>query len=356
MLSSQLLDSLRSKKFYRFTGSPEHWLTAIQNYTWGLKLDLLKRWQRIEVGDVFLMHSTRKSRYKSAKSAIIGLGIIGPGFRQKDVFLWQDEFEQNENTYRLLVPFSEIYLFSSVENIDEWNFNNIQLTKSLIEKLLSNSVPLPKGFPQMGSFSEVQDEVAMQVLKRGLPEFLRESPFSIDSYREAVTPLLKIKNSSESMRYIPTLKHLTLSDSQERRLEKKYSNYERDNELLERANNVHRRIIDNAIGILNASGYDTLSNMHADLVAENESSILLLEAKSIPDGRFRSQARTAIGQLFQYEFFDIKDYQQKNDTAKPVQKILLIPDDPCDNDYINFLSKISIQSRIADKSKFFILE
>lgn len=64
-ISGEIFYKLKTKQFYRFSGSPERWLAAIQNYTWGLKMDLLDRWQKIEVGDIFLMHSIQRSHYRN---------------------------------------------------------------------------------------------------------------------------------------------------------------------------------------------------------------------------------------------------------------------------------------------------
>jgi hypothetical protein len=129
-----------------------------------------------------------------------------------------------------------------------------------------------------------------------------------------------------------------------RDVEIKSTLYERDNELLERAFATHQQLIDQAIKFYRSTGYDTFSNLHADLVAENEKEILLFEAKSAGEGKFRTQARNAIGQLYQYEYFDISDHQRSNETTKPVSKRLLIPDDPGDGQYLGFLEAIDIST------------
>ena len=50
--------SLNAKQFFRFTGPPENWLTAIKFMTWGLIRDYEERWKKIQPGDVFFIHST----------------------------------------------------------------------------------------------------------------------------------------------------------------------------------------------------------------------------------------------------------------------------------------------------------
>ena len=111
--------SLLKRNFFRFTGPPENWLTAIKFMTWGLEKKYESRWSEIQPGDVFFMHSTSTgSKFKNAKSSIIGLGVIGSNFTIKDSYLWIKEYGEKTNIWPLLVPFSEIYLLSDLPNSD----------------------------------------------------------------------------------------------------------------------------------------------------------------------------------------------------------------------------------------------
>ena len=345
MISLAMLEDLKGKQFFRFTGTPEHWLTAIKFKTWGLKENLLSSWQKIEVGDVFLMHSTAKSNYKGAKSSIIGVGVVGPGLRQKTDYLWEEEFEKRENIYPWLVPFSEIYLFSEELNLDGWEPTRADFTQELIGKLVKDARPLPARFPAMGSMSSVNENQALSILHGGLPPTLIESEMDVELYDSTPTKLIKLESAKQGLRYIPTLKYLEPGRTA-RTYSKSTSTFERNNELLERAESEHQRIIDEAIPILKSHGYDILGNLHIDLAAENEKEILLFEAKSIPKNGFRTQARRAIGQLYQYEYFDINEYQKKNLINKAVSKRLLIPFDPIDSEYLQFLKWANVTPAI----------
>lgn len=53
--------SLNAEGFFRFTGPPEHWLTAVKYMTWGVEEKYKNRWQEMQAGDVFFIHSTAKS-------------------------------------------------------------------------------------------------------------------------------------------------------------------------------------------------------------------------------------------------------------------------------------------------------
>ena len=106
--------ALQAKSFFRFTGPPEHWLTAIKYMTWGLEESLKDRWARIRPGDIFFIHSTQTSAFRNARSGIIGLGVVGPGFSEKQNPLWFYETVHSVNRWPLLVPLSEVYLFSEI--------------------------------------------------------------------------------------------------------------------------------------------------------------------------------------------------------------------------------------------------
>src|SRR3989338_597551 len=179
---------LKTKALYRFTGPPEHWLTAIKFMTWGLEMDLENRWKQIKPGDIFFIHSTANSYFKNAKSGIIGLGVIGPDFSIKKNPLWLYETINNINRWPLLVPLSEIYLFSPLPLPDDWNNpskQNIESTKYLIGTLLKNSIPLSQisGFPQMGSFSSVKPEVASQILNDRRPLYQYTSKEDFEEFK-----------------------------------------------------------------------------------------------------------------------------------------------------------------------------
>jgi hypothetical protein len=352
MIPNEQIEALRGKQFYKFTGPPENWLTAIKFKTWGINENSLGMWQKIQVGDIFLMHSTGDSEYKQvARSRIIGIGIIGPGFKQKTEYLWPDEFREGRNKYPLMVPFAEIYLFSALD-IDTWNESSVESTVRSINILLNEARPLPQRFPVRGSIARVDTDAALSILQQGVPENLIEGSVDDISLRTTHTPLQRIRSSRQGLRFTPTLKYLQPKKMAE--FEKKISTFERNNESLERALKSHQDVIDRAIAVLEKE-YDILGNLHVDLAAENEREILLFEAKSIPEKYFRAQARRGFGQLYQYEYFDIKEHQLKNDTKKPIKKILLIPHDPGDSDYVEFLKWGNVETVVPTASRLITL-
>ena len=117
--------ALNQKQFYRFTGPPEHWLTAIKYFTWGLEDTEKNRksWQKLQTGDVFFIHSSagESSAFpKVAKSGIVGIGVVGFDFSIKNNYLWHHELKHNVNRWPLLIPLTELYLFSELPDPATW--------------------------------------------------------------------------------------------------------------------------------------------------------------------------------------------------------------------------------------------
>lgn len=66
-------ETLKNRGLFRFTGPPEHWLTAVKFMTWGLEEKHRTKWAKLQPGDVFFIHSTgpQTSFFSNAKSGIL---------------------------------------------------------------------------------------------------------------------------------------------------------------------------------------------------------------------------------------------------------------------------------------------
>lgn len=357
MIFSDITSSLKLKKFYRFTGPPENWLTAIKFMTWGLEEKHRNKWENIQPGDIFFIHSTGKSSslFKNAKSGIIGLGVVGSEFTVKDDFLWTEEFKIKINKWPLLIPLSEIYLFSDLPNLDTWqspNITNTEETKSLIDKLLSDYIPLSevKGFPPMGSFSSVSDEVAQKILYSNRPLYVFEGDQKISTPGLDRINFTPIKNATDVFRYAETLKLFDFINK--KIVDTKKKTYFKDTELLAKAEIIHATILQQLIDYFKNKGYTTLSNRHVDLYAHNENNSVLIEVKSIENKNFRSQARKGVIQLLEYDYFEVAKYIKDNNCKFSNRFNILVPSSvPKDTNYISFINKLDIGLAVIDNGK-----
>ncbi len=349
---------LNQKQFFRFTGPPEHWLTAFKYMTWGLEEHLKERWKKIETGDIFFIHSTgaQNSVFKNAVSGIIGIGVVGFDFSIKDNYLWHYEIANKINRWPLLVPLTEVYLFGELPDPSTWESPtpvNDFSTIPLIDKLTKNIVPIReiKGFPQMGSFSSVSFDVAKQILFQKRPLFL----YSGHSLRGPVievkpSDLFEVHNATETLRHAASLRFLKEISS--RLIVRPYSLAVRHNDILARAESSHHFIIEELINIFRKKGYSTFSNEFVDLVADNEDRSFLFEAKSTENRNFRVQARKGIVQLYEYDYFEINKYkQEKGIDFKDKYRILALSREPTDKKYVKFINSLDLGvAVVGDKS------
>lgn len=351
-MTLDITPSLYAKGFFRFTGPPEHWLTAIKFMTWGLEEKYKDRWERIQPGDIFFIHSTKDSNFDNAKSGIIGLGVVGSNFSIKNNLLWLREQQEQSNIWPLLVPLSEIYIFSPLPDKDTWENpdpSNVTETSKLIDLLLKNLIPISsiKGFPWMGSFSSVSQDVAKQIIsdKRSLYEF--ESSEQGNIVTSKPTKFEPIKSASEALRYSETLE---VFDSVKARVVRETTgHYTKDNELLARAEDVHSTILQNLIDIFKSKGYETLSNKFVDLFAHNEDRSFLFDVKSTENRNFRSQARKGLVQLFEYDYFDVNRYTTENNLKfSDKYKIIVPSQNPEDRGYISFINFMKVGVATVD--------
>lgn len=340
---------LETKQFFRFTGPPEHWLTAIKYWTWGLEGHLRDRWGKIQTGDVFFIHSTgpNSSAFPNAQSGIIGIGVVGFDFSIKNNYLWHYEIKHNINRWPLLIPLTEIYLFSELPDPGTWESPspiNDKSTILLIDKLVRNCIPVSriKGFPIMGSFSKVSMDVAKQILfsKRPLYVYSGHSTRGIIK-EDRPSDLIEAHNATETLRYAASLRFI--SEIKKRMIIKPYSLVYRDNDILARADTTHHTIVEELINIFRDKGYTTLSNEFVDLFAHNEDRSFLFEVKSTENKNFRVQARKGIVQLIEYDYFEINKFKkEKNIDFKDQYKILVPSKEPKDKKYVEFINSLDL--------------
>ena len=100
--------------------------------------------------------------------------------RNKENPLWVQEIQSKQNIWPLLVPFSEIYIFSEMPDVSTWEapgLSNRQETEKLIHCLLKDAVPLASfstKFPVMGSWSSVRTQHVDALFDKAKPVLYNE--------------------------------------------------------------------------------------------------------------------------------------------------------------------------------------
>ena len=257
--------ALFNRNFFRFTGPPENWLTAIKFMTWGLERKYLDLWKRIRQGDVFLMHSTANSLYvKRPVSSIVGVGVVGGQFKIDENVLWIQEIKNQSSQWPLRVPFSEVYLSNvNMPTAEGWlapGMGADEKIPGLIVTLLQDAVPLRtftgRPFPAMGSWSRVGNDHVEKFFSFGAL-ILYDEFYSEQMVKDESDDFEQIKVADDSIRIVPSLRFLEGSMVKARKIEKPFSRFERDNTILERAEENHQLLLDLAIGFLKKRGFDT---------------------------------------------------------------------------------------------------
>ncbi len=342
-----LQDYIGKKQFYKFTGPPENWITAIKYMTWGLERKYFSTWVNIMPGDIFLMHSmSTNTRLQNVTSAVIGFGVVGNEVkREKEEFLWIEEREKHINKWPLLVPFSEIYLFNQFplpQSLPDVTSSNLGQINQLAVRLLLNSVPLSyiPGFPVMGSFSSVKDKIVRQIFNYPNKIFVIGS---LQDQNKIYTPspFLEFEKKEDIFRYGTSLS--ILKDVRKKVMNKTESIFVRDNTLLERANKEHQETLEKLRSLFKDRGYELYFNKHVDLFATNRQRSYLFEVKSQKDTNFLSQSRKGIVQLFESEYFEIKKfYSEKKLPELQTFKNLAFSRKPRDHHYIDFINSLRL--------------
>lgn len=335
---------LSERQLYKFTGPPENWLTAIKFMTWGLEEKYLARWQEIEPGDIFLMHSTSThTLVKGAPSSVIGFGVVSSEFSKKDSPLWLREIDERKNIWPLLVPFSEIYLFSELrpqEALKTPTGSNDNLIVQEAKELLANASRLPEGFPQMGSISSVRPEIIAKIFKEAGRFYLYSGKESISESYYKPTKLRKIEDPKDISRKPVTLSNLDEVKKKTIKLGK--ATYSKDLLTMERAEAGHHETLSFLFELLKSQGYETFYNRHVDLFAVKGNVSFLFEVKSLANKNFKAQARKGIVQLFEYEYFEIQEFLSERKLETATNKTLIFSQKPPDMNYINFINSLKM--------------
>lgn len=133
--------------------------------------------------------------------------------------------------------------------------------------------------------------------------------------------------------------------------------YEVDNTKRERALQIHQDLILYIIENFKGKNFEGKENKHVDLsyFSPIKNKVLLFEMKSASNEKTaRMQARQAVGQLLEYEYYDIKNmFPIKEDTH--IVKVLVMNTLPSE-DYIKYLNNLKIYTIQVKGDKVILAE
>ncbi|WP_135663536.1 hypothetical protein [Halorhabdus rudnickae] len=329
--------------FRKLTGPIEHWVTTYHTEYWGFRPDKKEAWEEIEEGEIFLFHASASrlldvppSQVRDVGKGVIGLGKVGAK-STKDEPAWWEEVHYN-GEYPYLVHFSEIHWFGDTTEIRDTPVKQ-KSKEEMVEDI--------KGLDQSKiSFGEMDERANYRIPAQG-------SPTNI-SQPEKLFPLLLERIQGVAPEKHDTDESSTQADRDSERTSKIRSR-KRDRDLEPDSSTTstvtyessidetmsgwmeHEHSLDTFEDELLNAGFETGETKYSDILASDNTHIVLAEAKSIHDGNQEDQIRKALGQLEEYSYFEVHSIPKRK--QKELTKCLVLTSEPSE-EYAQFLQHL----------------
>lgn len=318
-----VLAVLKQKDFRKFTGPPEHWLTTFNTKFWGLESKYRKKWDKdIDVGDAFVFHSTGieyLDQRARLPTGVIGVGIVG-GRTTKSTKEWIGEIRE-KNDWPLLVHFSEIWWFGDAKGIvDEPMRTKLERGEPYIvedlRRLTQNCVTFEEmrqngcAIPAQGSMQNISDARRGKLVDL-IADRLDEAVVGASPVEQERQEVFEVKSEKDIARQIAkwtkNLRDVNLKETPEEAVEREQRlvSYFSNLEAQERASSAHSKTMLVLAKYLTDHGTVPKTSV-IDLLAERGGRVFIFEVKSIRTENFRHQTRMAVGQLVDYEYFQVR--------------------------------------------------
>jgi len=334
-------DEFRRKGFRKLTGPIEHWVTTFHTGYWGFRPDKKGAWEEIEEGEIFLFHASGSEfldapnkRVRDAGKGVIGIGRVG-ATSVKDEPAWWEEVHDDGN-YPYLVHFSEIHWFGDTDSIRDAPVRQKSVDEMVddIHALNENEI----------TFGEMSERTGYRIPAQGSPGNIK--------HPEKLFPLLLERlhgvepdelNTPESERETERSSGRGASSVRSRDRDRDLDSGGHSSGTVSYESSIdetmsgwmdHEHALDTFEDELIDAGFNSGETDYSDLLAWRNTNLVLAEAKSIHDSNERSQIRKALGQLYEYGYFDVE--QDAERIKKDLTRCLVLTEEPSDG-YREFL-------------------
>lgn len=333
--------AFRESGFRKLTGPIEHWLTTFHTNYWGFRSDKREAWEDIEEGEIFLFHASSSKfldvapkRVKDAGRGVIGIGRVGATSVKSEPAWWEEIHHQGEYPY--LVHFSEIHWFGDTDEI-----RDVPVSEKSVEEMVRDVHALGEN---KITFGEMDERAGYRIPAQGSPGNVK--------YPEKLFPLLVERIHDVELDGGTTG---TTADEESMRAAAAVRTRDRDRNLEASGHDdgvvVHESSINQTMegwighehsldvfeDELIDAGFETGETEHSDILAWRDSNAVLGEAKSIHESNEREQIRTALGQLYEYSYFDVEQSTERD--WETLTKCLLLTREPS-TEYRPFLEHL----------------
>ena len=363
-------DSLSQHEIKKLTGPIEHWLTTFNSNYWGLTIKHREKWKEINPGDIFVFHATKPVYIKKLtdlKSGIIGIGVVASKTEKKEA-VWLGEINGLGNHWPHLIHFSEIYWFGDVNKIknkpvSEKSENDIlKEVQSLSKNVVTFDEMRVKcngyAIPAMGSISGIKkQELIIPLIKERVHNLNYEHlkiNRDIEDFFDGIG--YEYKDDSDVTRKNSTILNFNfdeLKSNEDNEAENSMTTHTINRIAIERANIEHSNTLVLLKRYIEKKGLKPYYTTHIDLYIANNDNLLLFEAKSITSRNELKQIRQALGQIFEYEYYDIKKNLMKNElkSISKIFKCLIFNKKPKSIDYLKSLQESNIHTYWVEEEK-----
>lgn len=276
----------------------------------------------------------------------------------EDSELWN--WEKDDYSEYIPVPSMNGYYLPSSEDLEilpiirDFHFTYIEKVAQYYQWLMSTSQPkhskelleyLGKELGQSVPSPNYNTDPNTKVLKNN-EKYKRSDKESsemlkpyLDKVPESVPESIKIEIKDVPVRNLKeinlkeTEEDLKETEEKEVQREKQLITYLRNDEAQEKANGLHKKTLRSLTEYFKNKGLNPKENV-IDLLVENQNKVFIFEVKSIHTDNFTYQTRSAIGQLIQYEYFEVK--KKSNFKDMEIHKGVVYSKEP-PKEFIEFL-------------------
>lgn len=281
---------------------------------WGNKESLKSRWEKMQPGDYVLFYARGIFYYSSTVVMTKFSNELGEKLwpKSKDGKIWNCLFFV-DNLKEINIPIKVVQELAEYESKWDRVMGFMPLSDSGIEAI-------QKQFGSIDNFiNQDQNKLISKV---------------IEKKEEKIKEQVASRTSTSGRAFVPR----EISEGEFEKLV-----YEVDNPKRERALKIHQDLILYIIDHFKNKDLKAKESEHVDLAyfSPLKNKVLLFEMKSASDkSKARTQARRAVGQLFEYEYYDIQNMFPINEDTKIVKLLVMNVLPP--EDYVKYLNSLEI--------------
>ncbi len=253
---------------------------------------------------------------------------------------WYDAYKGDVDSWHIIRDFHFKFIENAIKNCQ--NFRPASQKKHSDELLDYLEYCLGQGVPSPNYNTGQTTKALKNNEKYRRPE--KESPDTLESHLNKVSESIKIEVKDVPVRNLKEInlkeieEDLKETEEKEVQREKQLITYLRNDDAQEKANGLHKKTLRILTECFKNKGLNPKESF-IDLLVENQNKVFIFEVKSIHTDNFTYQTRSAIGQLLQYEYFEVK--KKSNFKDMEIHKGVVYSKEP-PKEFIEFLEAYNL--------------